>query len=163
MPRPDAPVNAEPDPEFLPADCPLCAADGGRLVVRRERLRVVVADERGYPAFTRVVWGAHVAEMTDLDGPARRELLDAVFAVEAVQRRVLAPDKVNLASLGNQVAHLHWHVIPRWRDDLHFPAPVWAASSPSREAAAARRSDAVRARLDAYVAALREALDSSRR
>jgi diadenosine tetraphosphate (Ap4A) HIT family hydrolase len=25
------------------------------------------------------------------------------------------------------VPHLHWHVIPRWRDDSHFPAPIWAA------------------------------------
>ena len=21
--------------------------------------------------------------------------------------------------------HLHWHVIPRWHDDRHFPEPVW--------------------------------------
>jgi diadenosine tetraphosphate (Ap4A) HIT family hydrolase len=37
----------------------------------------------------------------------------------------MRPDKVNLASLGNVVPHLHWHVIPRYRDDAHFPAPVW--------------------------------------
>lgn len=152
------PDPAIPDPSIPVSDCPLCAADGGRLVLRRERWRVVIADETGYPAFTRVIWGAHVAEMTDLDASARRELFDAVLAVEAVQRRVLAPDKTNLASLGNQVPHLHWHVIPRWRDDPHFPAPVWAASSPSRAAAAAARSDAVRTRLDSYVDALREAL-----
>jgi diadenosine tetraphosphate (Ap4A) HIT family hydrolase len=33
---------------------------------------------------------------------------------------------MNLASLGNQVPHLHWHVIPRFEDDAHFPDPVWA-------------------------------------
>lgn len=161
--RPAATVNAESDPALLLPDCPLCVADGGQLVLRRGRLRVVVADEPGYPAFTRVIWDAHVAEMTDLDRAAQRELLDAVLAVEAVQRRVLAPDKINLATLGNQVPHLHWHVIPRWRDDLHFPAPVWAPSSPSREAAAAARSRAVRAHLDAYVTALRETLGTPRR
>jgi len=26
------------------------------------------------------------------------------------------------------VPHLHWHVIPRYRDDRHFPAPVWASA-----------------------------------
>jgi diadenosine tetraphosphate (Ap4A) HIT family hydrolase len=41
-------------------------------------------------------------------------------------REVMQPDKVNLASLGNVVPHLHWHVIPRYTDDAHFPAPVWA-------------------------------------
>jgi diadenosine tetraphosphate (Ap4A) HIT family hydrolase len=34
---------------------------------------------------------------------------------------------VNLASLGNITPHLHWHVIPRFADDPHFPNPIWAA------------------------------------
>ena len=47
--------------------------------------------------------------------------------MEEAQQSVLAPDKINLASLGNMVPHLHWHVIPRWRGDRHFPDPIWAA------------------------------------
>jgi diadenosine tetraphosphate (Ap4A) HIT family hydrolase len=43
-------------------------------------------------------------------------------------RNQLRPDKVNLASLGNVVPHLHWHVIPRFRDDAHFPNPIWGTS-----------------------------------
>jgi diadenosine tetraphosphate (Ap4A) HIT family hydrolase len=44
------------------------------------------------------------------------------------------PDKINLASLGNVVPHLHWHVIPRFADDAHFPSPVWAqAQRPSSQ------------------------------
>jgi diadenosine tetraphosphate (Ap4A) HIT family hydrolase len=39
------------------------------------------------------------------------------------------PDKVNLASLGNVVPHLHWHVVPRWTDDSHYPAPIWSAAA----------------------------------
>jgi diadenosine tetraphosphate (Ap4A) HIT family hydrolase len=44
-----------------------------------------------------------------------------------VLRDTLAPTKVNLATLGNVVPHLHWHVIARFDWDSHFPAPVWAA------------------------------------
>jgi diadenosine tetraphosphate (Ap4A) HIT family hydrolase len=52
-----------------------------------------------------------------------------VFATERGRAaRGLQPDKINLASLGNMVPHLHWHVVPRWRDDSHFPAPIWAAA-----------------------------------
>ncbi|MCD8514932.1 MAG: HIT domain-containing protein, partial [Burkholderiaceae bacterium] len=36
------------------------------------------------------------------------------------------PTKVNLASLGNVVPHLHWHVMARYDWDSRFPAPIWA-------------------------------------
>ncbi|MDT3679479.1 MAG: HIT family protein [Burkholderiaceae bacterium] len=143
----------------MPSDptCPLCHADGGRLVVRAARWRIVLVDDADHPAFTRVIWNAHVAEMSDLDAAGRNELLDAVVRVESVQRAALAPDKINLASLGNQVPHLHWHVIPRWHDDRHFPNSVWAVPRDDAQGQAALRSAAVRDGLDAYVAALHRA------
>jgi diadenosine tetraphosphate (Ap4A) HIT family hydrolase len=87
--------------------------------------RVVLADEPDHPGFLRVILDAHVKEMTDLPAAARQRLFDVVLAAEAALREVLAPDKVNLASLGNVVPHLHWHVIPRFADDPHFPNAVW--------------------------------------
>jgi diadenosine tetraphosphate (Ap4A) HIT family hydrolase len=65
--------------------------------------------------------------MTDLAAADRGQLLAVVFAVEQALRELLSPAKVNLASLGNQVPHLHWYVIPRFVDDAHFPDPVWVA------------------------------------
>lgn len=110
----------------LPA-CELCEQDGGEVVVRSEKYRVVLVDDANYPGFCRVVWNAHVKEITDLTLLDRTILMNAVWQVEQAVREVMRPDKVNLASLGNMVAHLHWHVIPRYRDDAHFPSPVWAA------------------------------------
>ena len=60
--------------------------------------------------------------------------MDVVFATESALRALLAPHKMNLASLGNQVPHVHWHVVPRFTDDSHFPRPVW--DRPQREATA---------------------------
>ena len=107
--------------------CPLCAPSAEECVWSNRELRVILVSDRDYPGFCRVIWQAHVAEMTDLDAGARARLMAAVWAVEAAIRTVLKPDKVNLASLGNQVPHLHWHVIPRFRADAHFPDPIWAA------------------------------------
>jgi diadenosine tetraphosphate (Ap4A) HIT family hydrolase len=67
-----------------------------------------------------------VAEFSDLRADERERLMLAVYATERAVRRVLAPVKVNLASLGNQVPHVHWHVIPRYTNDAHFPQPIWA-------------------------------------
>lgn len=106
--------------------CELCAGPGGEAVWRSRDLRVVLVDDADYPGFCRVIWNAHVREMTDLPPAQRAALMAAVFAAERAVRETLAPDKINLASLGNQTPHLHWHVVPRWAGDRHFPAPIWA-------------------------------------
>ena len=123
------------------ADCELCKSEGGALVIANEWLRVMLVDEHNYPGYVRVVWNEHVREMTELSDNERQRLMRTVFAVELAQREVLAPLKINLASLGNMTPHLHWHVIARFADDLHYPQPVWGASqrTPDDQTLQARR------------------------
>lgn len=66
--------------------------------------------------------------MTDLVASDQQYLMQVVMAVEAALRALLQPEKINLASLGNQVPHLHWHIIPRFADDPHFPDPIWSGA-----------------------------------
>lgn len=108
--------------------CELCERTGGELLWQGERLRIVHVDEAGYPGYCRVIWQAHVKEMTDLSEDDRLYLMEVVFAVESVVRELLDPEKVNLASLGTLVPHLHWHVIPRFSDDPHYPQPIWSTA-----------------------------------
>lgn len=139
------------------ASCPLCAEEGGLPVWCGRQLRVIRAREEGFPAFYRVVWNAHVAEFSDLDAAARRHCMDAVAEVERVLRARLAPDKINLAALGNMVPHLHWHVIARFAWDSHFPAAVWA---PVQRPCDAQRMAELAAQLPAIDAQLAQALDA---
>lgn len=112
-------------------DCELCNSPGGDLLWEDALCRIVrVTDTSGeaFPGMCRVILKRHIAEMSDLDSAASRRLMDVVFATERAVRHAVQPDKINLASLGNVVPHLHWHIVPRWRDDSHFPAPIWAAA-----------------------------------
>jgi diadenosine tetraphosphate (Ap4A) HIT family hydrolase len=106
--------------------CELCDSDGGTPIWRDERCRVVHVQEPGYAGYCRVIWNAHVKEMTDLTEAERAHCMRVVFALESALRERLRPDKVNLASLGNMTPHLHWHVVARFRDDPHFPNAVWS-------------------------------------
>ena len=108
--------------------CPLCRTQNENILWQDATLRVILAGDPDYPGFCRVILNRHVKEMTDLPAAERLHLMRTVFAVETALRELLHPEKVNLASLGNQVPHLHWHVIPRFADDKHFPDPVWAAA-----------------------------------
>jgi diadenosine tetraphosphate (Ap4A) HIT family hydrolase len=115
--------------------CELCKTPGGTILWEDLRCRVVQADEPGYPGFCRVIWKSHVREMTDLSPADRLHCMNVIFAVERAMRDALSPAKINLASLGNFVAHVHWHVIPRFTDDPHFPQPVWATRQRDNRAA----------------------------
>ena len=115
--------------------CVFCDGEGGQRLWRDARCRVVLTDEP-FAGFCRVIWNAHVREMTDLDAADREHLMRVVFAVEAALRARLTPTKMNLASLGNVTPHLHWHVIPRFADDSHFPQPVWGTRAARAQARA---------------------------
>jgi len=116
-------------------DCELCNPASELVLWQDGFCRVTLVDDSDYPGYCRVILERHMSEMTDLSAPERARLMETVFAAEAVLREVLAPDKINLASLGNVVPHLHWHVIPRYRDDPHFPNTIWnQAAEPCRRA-----------------------------
>jgi len=113
--------------------CPLCQPENENVLWQDEHCRIIRVADADCAGYCRVIWTEHVAEMTDLDAAGRDWLMRRVYAIEGAMRDCFQPAKINLASLGNMVPHLHWHVIARHEDDAHFPDPVWA---PKRRAAA---------------------------
>jgi len=145
----DSPVNCA-----MPTiDCIFCHPQAESVIWSDARCRVLLVTDTPFAGFCRVVWRDHVAEFTELDRASRDHLMSVVAAVERSLRDLLSPDKVNLASLGNMMPHLHWHVIPRWRDDSHFPDAIWAAE---------RRRGVPRELPPDFVTKVRKALDPLR-
>ncbi|QWD60574.1 HIT family protein [Polynucleobacter sp. MWH-UH35A] len=111
-------------------NCVLCKEElkpeEGQLIWRGDDCRVIMVNDPDLPGFCRVIWNRHVAEMTDLTYGEREHIMTLVFAVEEAVRHVMHPDKVNIAALGNMVPHIHWHVIPRFKDDAFFPGSAWS-------------------------------------
>ena len=106
-------------------NCTLCIETTSELLWQDDFCRVVLLHDADYPGYCRVELLAHVKEMTDLPIEQRSQLMEVVFVVEQAIRDVLHPDKINLASLGNKTPHLHWHVLPRFTTDKHFPNSHW--------------------------------------
>jgi diadenosine tetraphosphate (Ap4A) HIT family hydrolase len=106
--------------------CPLCSPTADiEILWQDDFCRIVLLNDADYPAYCRVELIEHIKEMTDLAPENRARMMKVVFAVEAAMREVINPDKINLASLGNKTPHLHWHIIPRFADDKHFPNSHW--------------------------------------
>jgi diadenosine tetraphosphate (Ap4A) HIT family hydrolase len=134
--------------------CPFCDGVGGALIFQAPKFRVVRAAEAGFPAFYRLIWTDHVAEFSEISAADRHACMDAVTQVEQLLRKHLQPTKVNLASLGNQVPHLHWHIIARFDWDSHFPGPVWASAQREASVQALARLESLLPALEAEMTLL---------
>ena len=138
--------------------CALCQPTTLPILWEDDFCRAVLINDADYPAYCRVELIKHIKEMTDLAPNDRAKTMKIVFAIEAAIREVIQPDKVNLASLGNHTPHLHWHVIPRFKNDKHFPNSHWgeavkkhavpALSTAEKEALQAALQDKVRLHIE---------------
>jgi diadenosine tetraphosphate (Ap4A) HIT family hydrolase len=60
---------------------------------------------------------------------------------QAAVERVTQPDHINVAALGNQVPHLHWHIIPRYKTDDRWGGPVWTTTEEEMKTVSLSNSD----------------------
>ena len=143
--------------------CPLCALKPDQLLWSGAGIQVLAVTDSPFPGYTRVIWQDHVAEMTDLSDEQRQHLMAAIYLVEQTQREQLGTTKINLAQFGNQVPHLHWHIIPRWKDDPFFPDTAWSPvpeRTAQQQQSWASHEERLLEQLSEYQQALRTALQA---
>lgn len=70
-----------------------------------------------------------VSEITDLSNDDYRLLNAEIRLVAKIMQIIFEPDKLNIATLGNKVRQLHYHIIARYENDGCFPDPVWGYPS----------------------------------
>ena len=109
-------------------ECVLCAKQNYPTVWADGFCRVILINDQNYPGYCRVDLISHKKEMSDLFDEEKLKLMRVVFKLESLINIFLKPDKINLASLGNIIPHVHWHVIPRFKEDRHFPKSIWSES-----------------------------------
>lgn len=144
------------------ASCPLCHP--AHILWAGPEFYVLAVKDSPFPGYTRIVWREHIAEMSDLSSAQRHRLMDAIHIVEEAQRDLLHTDKINLAQFGNQVPHLHWHIIPRWKDDPYFPDSAWSpmpTRSPIQSNTWLLQDQALQTHLDVYWQAIQVRLQSA--
>jgi diadenosine tetraphosphate (Ap4A) HIT family hydrolase len=114
------------------AECPICkrlpvpgGGDHSGLIAELGESFVVLADPQGYPGWCILLLKEHVEHLTDLPIARQEKLFGEVARVANAIRAVLSPRRLNYECLGNEVAHVHWHLIPRHADDPQPTGPIW--------------------------------------
>lgn len=107
--------------------CILCEAENETVLFRNDIYRIILVKDDYYPGYVQIIANQHKKELTDFSVISANAMFLAVYRVEKLLRELFNPDKINIASFGNMVPHLHWHIIPRFKNDRHFPNPVWGS------------------------------------
>jgi diadenosine tetraphosphate (Ap4A) HIT family hydrolase len=67
----------------------------------------------------------HATRADQLTRQEWRSFCDDLHVAQHAIEATVHPDHMNIASLGNVVPHLHWHIIPRYRGDPRWGDPIW--------------------------------------
>ena len=82
-------------------------------------------DDQFFPGWTVVVFKRHATELFHLAPTERIQLMEEVSRFAKILSEMFDAKKMNYGLLGNQLPHIHWHLIPRLQNDPAPLEPVW--------------------------------------
>jgi diadenosine tetraphosphate (Ap4A) HIT family hydrolase len=114
------------------SECPLCRKldaraqfPEGELVWEFPHSVAFLGDHQFYDGYCVLVARRHASELSELGGPERLAFFEEMCLLARGIGEQFRPHKLNYELLGNQVPHLHWHIVPRYRDDPDRLDPIW--------------------------------------
>jgi diadenosine tetraphosphate (Ap4A) HIT family hydrolase len=99
--------------------CPLCVTENENIIYKDSFIRIILVDE--IPGYIRIITQKHIKEFSELSDEDAKKLALIIKNLEKGILKALKPDKINIATLGNMVPHLHIHIIPRFKNDPWWP------------------------------------------
>lgn len=111
-------------------DCPFCekkSEDKYKIkIMELQTSTLWLNKSQTYPGYCFLIFNArHATKMTDLTPAEYQAMNEDLLVAQQKIESVFKPDHMNLATLGNQIAHLHYHIIPRYESDARWGAPIW--------------------------------------
>lgn len=82
-------------------------------------------EDQFFTGWTVLVLKRHAVELFHLSRDERARLIEEVALVASHLADELQAVKINYELLGNQLPHVHWHLIPRLANDPAPLEPVW--------------------------------------
>jgi diadenosine tetraphosphate (Ap4A) HIT family hydrolase len=118
----------------MPTSCPFCRKLAGTdswptedIVWPFPHSIAVLGTWQFYHGYCVLISRRHASELSQLDDAERSCYLDEMCTLARAIEQAFKPRKVNYELLGNQVPHLHWHLLPRYQEDVEHLKPVWIA------------------------------------
>lgn len=99
-------------------------------IARLQSSTLFLSRDQRYAGRCLLIWdGHHAIGIGSLDEEQYRLFFDDLRVASLALEKSTGCELLNVASLGNQIAHLHFHLIPRYQNDPRWGAPPWTTST----------------------------------
>ncbi len=89
----------------------------------------VIGDHQYYRGYSLLYLKKHIRELHHVPKAEYLELCEELYEASIALEKTLDPWKLNVMCIGNQTPHIHWHLIPRYKDDKnHKELPMYEAT-----------------------------------
>jgi diadenosine tetraphosphate (Ap4A) HIT family hydrolase len=78
----------------------------------------VVGDHQFYKGYSLLLFKEHERDITDLPLDIQKEFFEEVMIAGKTLQKLYQPYRLNYSCLGNFVEHVHFHIFPRYEEDL---------------------------------------------
>ena len=93
------------------------------IIYENDTLRIET--EKSEIPWLKIYTAVEYKEMSSVPADVRHEIYALLDTIEKEMLDYYRPDKINIASFGNYLPHVHWHIMARFKDDSYFPEPMW--------------------------------------
>jgi diadenosine tetraphosphate (Ap4A) HIT family hydrolase len=113
-------------------DCPLCerlkllqVSAYPYLIHEFEHSWLLLGEHQFFKGYSVLLSKVHYREVTDMPPEVSAGFFQEALVSHRALEKSFSPTKMNMCSLGNVVAHVHWHFFPRYANDPGFKDPPW--------------------------------------
>jgi len=103
------------------------------LIAELPETYVFLKSSKLFPGYCLVVSKEHLEQLPELPTEKQLQIFRDVSVVGNAIYAEQNPQRLNYECLGNLVAHIHWHIIPRYKSDLLPEGPVWKIDKSMRD------------------------------
>jgi diadenosine tetraphosphate (Ap4A) HIT family hydrolase len=100
-------------------------------------------DDQFFEGWTFLVLKRHATELWHLEAAERARLIEEITRVARAVGAAFGAVKMNYELLGNAIAHIHWHLVPRRAGDPSPRQPVWTVAHEPRRLAPGQMAERI--------------------
>ena len=88
-----------------------------------EASQLVLFKEQSHPGRVIVAYKDHISEPVDISPEDRAAYFEDVAKVAKAIHKAFRPDKINYGAYGDGGSHLHFHLVPKYKDQFEWGTP----------------------------------------